>query len=316
MLNTAVDYLHVVAAVIRRADGQLLLAQRPAHKHQGGKWEFPGGKVEASETSYQALARELDEELGITTQTALPLIKVRYHYPERSVLLDVWEVTAFKGEPQGREQQPIAWFKPETLTALEFPPANYPIINAARLPPYYLITLEPDDIPTFLTQLETSLVSGIKLIQFRAKTLDAKLYTELALQVIAKAQDFQAQVLLNSPPEFLPQAAGLHLTSQQLITLKKRPLLPVGKWLAASCHNSIELAKAAQLNVDFAVLSPVFFTQTHPQAETVGWDQFAKWVDTVNFPVYALGGMQKNHAKIARENGGQGIAAIRALWPS
>ena len=57
MPNTAVNYLHVVAAVIRKASGDILLAQRPTLKHQGGKWEFPGGKFEVVETPLQALER-------------------------------------------------------------------------------------------------------------------------------------------------------------------------------------------------------------------------------------------------------------------
>lgn len=110
MPNTVPDagYLHVVAAVIRDEVGNILLAQRPANKHQGGKWEFPGGKLEVGEAPAQALNRELEEELGITVLQAKPLIKVRHVYPERAVLLDVWEVTAFSGDPHGREGQPVA----------------------------------------------------------------------------------------------------------------------------------------------------------------------------------------------------------------
>lgn len=316
MPNTVVDYLHVVVAVIRRADGQILLAQRPLHKHQGGKWEFPGGKVELGESPWQALERELYEELGITPLQAQPLIKVKYHYPERSVLLDVWDVTDFSGEAQGREQQPVAWFSASNLTHLEFPPANYPIINAVRLPSHYLITPEPHDTSIFLAQLEQSLVSGVKLIQFRAKTLSASIYSKLAEKVLAQAQAFNAQVLLNSPPDFCSQAAGLHLTSLQLQNLAQRPAELADKWLAASCHTAADLAKAAKLGVDFAVLSPVLPTASHANAPVLGWEQFARLVDAVNFPVYALGGMQRRHVDIARTHGAQGIAAIRGLWPS
>ena len=89
--------LHVAAGVIRGADGHVLIAKRPLDKHQGGLWEFPGGKVEEGETAEAALARELAEELGIAVIAARPLIQVRHDYPDKQVLLDVWE------RPQGRK---------------------------------------------------------------------------------------------------------------------------------------------------------------------------------------------------------------------
>ncbi len=338
MPNTAVDRsvseveLHVVAAVIRGAgghSGKILLAQRPLHKHQGGKWEFPGGKVESGETPLQGLCRELHEELGIAVQQAQPLIKVRYVYPEHAVLLDVWEVTAFTGEPHGREGQPVAWFEAEQLPALEFPPANYPIITAVRLPAHCLITPEPTNRDDFLPQLETALRAGIRLVQFRAKSLAADDYVVLAGEVIALAHGFGAKVILNSPPLMLEQADGLHLTSAQLWEEKSHscPPSPVkerglggevlqGQWLSASCHSVAELQRAAEIGVDFAFLSPVLPTLSHPGAASLGWDAFAAAVAQVNFPVYALGGMDSSHAATARLCGGQGIAAIRSLWAS
>ena len=101
--------VHVAAAVIRGTDGSILIARRADTQHQGGLWEFPGGKVEAGESVEAALARELKEELGITVEVARPLIKVQHDYPDKQVLLDVWEVSAFSGEPHGVEGQPLAW---------------------------------------------------------------------------------------------------------------------------------------------------------------------------------------------------------------
>ena len=100
---------HVVAAVIVNGSQEVLLAKRPLDRHQGGLWEFPGGKVERGEDVRAALMRELNEELGIIIQDARPLIKIRHAYPDKAVLLDVWRVTAFAGEPHGREGQPIEW---------------------------------------------------------------------------------------------------------------------------------------------------------------------------------------------------------------
>ncbi|WP_235263646.1 8-oxo-dGTP diphosphatase MutT [Nitrincola sp. A-D6] len=136
MPNTAPDKgspsrqtLHVAAAVIYSPLGRILIARRPLDKHQGGLWEFPGGKVELNETARQALDRELLEELGIQVTAAQPLIQIPYEYPERHVLLDVFSVTAFKGEARGCEGQPLAWVDVSDLVDYPFPAANQPILD-------------------------------------------------------------------------------------------------------------------------------------------------------------------------------------------
>ena len=129
MLESA--WLHVVAAVIYNSSGQILLAQRPLHKHQGGKWEFPGGKVEANESAPIALQRELFEELGIDAdpQSMQPFLELKHAYTDKKVWLDIWTVTQFNHEPQGREGQLIAWFDLPDISKLEFPAANIPILQ-------------------------------------------------------------------------------------------------------------------------------------------------------------------------------------------
>lgn len=318
MLNTAVksvDWLHVVAAVIRGADGRILLAQRPADKHQGGKWEFPGGKREAGESSMDALARELDEELGIHVQQAEPLIKVRYVYPERAVLLDVWEVSTFSGKPHGREGQPVAWFNAPELSALEFPAANTPIVSAAQLPAQCLVTPDPQDERGFLAGLERALQAGVRLVQLRAKSLSVDEYTALAQQAVSLAHRYEAKLLLNAASLLVPEADGLHLSSQALAQARTRDaLLTQGKLLSASCHSLEELQQATALGVDFALLGAVQATTSHPNGAVLGWPAFQTYAESVNFPVYALGGMQTTDVSTARLHGGQGIAAIRSLW--
>lgn len=123
--------VHVAVGVIADPAGAILIARRPDHAHQGGRWEFPGGKVEVDETVATALQRELREELGITVQAAEPWLQVRHAYPDKTVLLDVWRVTAWRGEPHGREGQPLRWASPAELTDFPFPAADEPII--ARL---------------------------------------------------------------------------------------------------------------------------------------------------------------------------------------
>lgn len=125
------SWVHVVAAVIYNDRNQILLAQRPLHKHQGGKWEFPGGKVEPSESATTALKRELFEELGIeaTTKAMQPLLEIKHAYTDKNIWLDVWTVHQFQNEAIGREGQTIAWFELEELKNLDFPAANEPILT-------------------------------------------------------------------------------------------------------------------------------------------------------------------------------------------
>ena len=99
--------VHVAVAVIQDALGRVLLSRRPEQVHQGGLWEFPGGKLEQGESLSHALRREILEELGLQVMDHQPLIAITHHYPDRSVLLDVHRVTEYLGEPHGLEDQPL-----------------------------------------------------------------------------------------------------------------------------------------------------------------------------------------------------------------
>lgn len=309
--------LHVAAAVIRGTDGRVLIARRPEHKHQGGLWEFPGGKVEAGEAVEVALARELHEELGIDVIVSRPLIQVRHDYPDLAVLLDVHEVGAFTGEPHGREGQPLAWVAPRELPDYEFPEANRPIVAAARLPAHYLIT--PDDLEPaeLLRGVRRALADGIRLLQLRAPNMYSPEYRDLATDIQGLCAG-KAQLMLKGPLEWLGDfpAAGWHLTAAQLrkYAANGRPF-PRERWLAASCHDAEELALAAQMGVDFVTLSPVQATQTHPEAAPLGWDSAAELIRGFNQPVYLLGGVGPGEQARAWQAGAQGVAGIRAFWP-
>ncbi|WP_444919709.1 8-oxo-dGTP diphosphatase MutT [Microbulbifer sp. CnH-101-G] len=122
--------IHVAVGVVRRSDGKILIARRPDHLHMGGRWEFPGGKVEAGESVQQALTRELHEEVAIEVQQLQPLLKIQHDYEEKTVLLDTWQVTAFTGEAQGLEGQETAWVAVQELKNYQFPDANQAIIEA------------------------------------------------------------------------------------------------------------------------------------------------------------------------------------------
>lgn len=124
--------LRVAVGVITNGAGEVLVARRHDHLHQGGLWEFPGGKIGAGESVESALARELHEELGILVERAEPLLTVDHEYPDRRVRLEVWHVRAFRGAPHGREGQPLRWLRASQLDPGCFPAANGSIIDAVR----------------------------------------------------------------------------------------------------------------------------------------------------------------------------------------
>lgn len=309
--------VHVAAAVIRGVDGRILIARRADTQHQGGLWEFPGGKVEDGEAVEVALARELKEELGIVVTAARPLIKVKHDYPDKQVLLDVWEVSSFNGEPHGAEGQPLAWVSSRDLPNYDFPEANQPIVAAASLPHEYLITPDGLETPALLRGMQKAIASGIKLVQLRAPNMYDPQYRDLAVDAVGLCAG-KAQLMLKGPLEWLGDfpAAGWHLTSTQLrkYASKGRPF-PRERWLAASCHNAEELALAEQMGVDFVTLSPVQATRTHPEAQPLGWEQASQLVDGFNKPVFLLGGVSANDRQRAWSIGAQGVAGIRAFWP-
>lgn len=139
--------------------------------------------MEDGEPVRAALARELEEELGIRVERARPLIQVRHDYADKHVLLDVWEVDGFSGEAHGAEGQPLAWVEPRELADYEFPAANAPIVQAARLPAHYLITpdgLEPGEL---ISGVRKAVEAGIRLIQLRAPNMFSPEYRDLAIDI-------------------------------------------------------------------------------------------------------------------------------------
>ena len=305
-----------VGVILDQAGGKVLVSRRPDDVHLGGLWEFPGGKLEPDETCRNALGRELYEELGIIVVDARPLIEIKHDYQEELVSLDVWLVTHWQGEPAGREGQQIAWVESDNLDGLEFPEANQPIIRAIKLPDVYGITPDlPDYGRDFFMRLEKNLVQGLRLLQFRSKQLKrAELHTTLK-DIFNLCSLYKCRLLVNGLQDdsVMNFADGIHLTSKELLECRTRPL-EKEYLVAGSCHNQSELSQANRLNLDFAVLSPVYWTGSHQAAVPLGWEQYSRLLDGINIPVYALGGMHYSDIGRAQSCGGQGVAMLSRLW--
>ena len=308
------EIIHAAVAVLRRADGQVLLAERPAGKPWAGWWEFPGGKIEAGETPHAALQRELEEELGIREVVAYPWVTRGFAYPERTVKLHFFVVRDWRETPHGREGQRLSWQAPAALTVGPLLPANAPILAALQLPEVYAITNMAElGEQAFFERLPQALAQGLRLIQVREKALSRDALKAFAARVLAAARPYGARVLVNADVELAREAGadGVHLSSAVLMQMKERPS---GLLCAASCHDRQELEQAAALALDFALLSPVLPTRSHPAAPALGWPQFARLAADYPLPVYALGGLRTTDLEIAWQHGAHGVAMQRGAW--
>ncbi|MBN4080671.1 Nudix family hydrolase [Beggiatoa alba] len=307
--------IHVAVGVIRNKEKKFLISKRHAHLHQGGLWEFPGGKVESNEAVYDALCRELNEELNIEVRQAKPLLQITHQYNDKHVLLDVWMVDAFDGVIESLQQQPFKWIAAAEFSNYSFPAANKAILNSLCLPPYYAITGKFQDKQDYLRNLQYCLSSGIKLIQLRHKSNDIHTLVELAEVSMSLCERENAKLMVNDDIDFMEKCDvdGLHLNSQRVFQYSSRPISH-NKLLAASVHNIKELQQAISIDVDFVVVSPVLETPSHPGSTLLNWNGLTELVSHSSIPIFALGGMKKELLSKVKQCGSYGIAAISEFW--
>ncbi|MEO8627041.1 MAG: Nudix family hydrolase [Betaproteobacteria bacterium] len=306
--------VEVVAAVISRPSGEILLARRPPGKVYEGYWEFPGGKVEGAEHPYRALRRELREELGLEVDVAWPWITREYHYAHANVRLNFFRVPEWHPEPTSREGQALSWQRIEKITVAPLLPANEPILRALALPPILAITdAHSRGTSQLLERLDASLRNGLKMVMVREKEMAIAQLRDLILAVRKMCRRYDCLVVVNADADLATRthSDGVHLTSTQLMHCSHRPALPL---VGASCHSPAELDRAAQLGCDYAVLGPILPTPSHQNMPHLGWQRFARLVRRYTVPVYGLGGMTRADLNHAHLHGAHGLAMIRGAW--
>lgn len=296
--------IEVVAAVIRDEQGNILIAQRAKDKHQGGKWEFPGGKVESGESRRSALSRELNEELGIEVGHSKRLISTYHEYEDKSIYLDVYEITQWDGNAHGREGQPVKWVKPKALGDYDFPAANKPIIEAAMLPKFIKILKPVVTSESFEKQALAALQARQAFVLHNFK--ETELTHQQLSWLLDVAQQHEVEVILESPPPLVRNDYNLHLNNEELL---KAQVKPEARRVSATCNTPGELFKAQHLGLDFIFIGPVLMNLKDNNQQVLGWPAFQSLVGRVNIPAYAVGGLNEKDLELAREYGAQGIAS-------
>ena len=308
------NIVRAAAAVIQRHDGFLLMAQRPPGRGWSGWWEFPGGKIEINESPFEALQRELQEEINISANDATLWFERSYIYPDKKVYIYFFKVTDWTGQITSCENQLLDWQNPSHVTVAPILPTNLFVLKSILLPSIYAITnIEEMGDTLFFERFKIKLEEGLKMIQVREKNLPYQDVKKIAQKILDMARPYQAKVLINENEKLALDigADGVHYPSHRLNKLKDRPAFSL---CGASCHSIEELMIAQDLNMSFAVFSPVQKTESHPLADPIGWEFFSECTNKLDIPIYALGGLKPSSLSTSWQYGGHGIAMKTAIW--
>lgn len=287
-----------IAILIHR--GKILVGWREEQQHQGGKHEFPGGKVEQGETPEEACRREIYEEVGIGLKDWHQFDYIHHEYDDIIVNLHLFH-SYVPDELLNLIHQPWAWYTRDQLLHLNFPKANKNIIKRLYWP--HLIK-----ISNTLKPVENS----DALLYWRIEEFEPQ-YIE---QLTALDEGQRSSLIINIDmwqqlsPELQKQIKTVHLKQSQLMNLHKGDLT-VGVRYIAACHDAVSLKQAQQIGCDAVFISPVKPTTTHPEAVALGWERFSDLAQNSQIPVFALGGVHPDDLATAQQHGAYGLAGIR-----
>ena len=309
--------LHVAVGVIIQHD-QVLICWRDASLHQGNRYEFPGGKLELGESPFDALKRELKEELNIDVQHMIRAQQLYFSYPEKTVCLHIFKVTEFTGQPIGQQQQAVLWVHKNQLANYRFPDANAPILRMLKLPEQYVITqpLAQSQSTAHWLDWHVKHVPFKSWLYVREKTMSTEAYKDIIRSLSCARADLHLVAdfsHIDKLSDQLDQLLGVHLSQQRLMQLDQPLKIPPHLLSFAACHDQAAIAHANLLNVDAILVSPLHPTLSHPQQLGLGWKKWQALSEQSHVPVFALGGVAPADLKQVQKVGGFGVAGIRAF---
>ncbi len=301
----------IAIGIIKNTSGQILLAKRPSGKHLSGCWEFPGGKVESTESFKLALRRELNEEIAIDVEGVKKILEYQYQYSDRVLHFQVFEVLTYSKSISARELQTLQWADASNIGNLNIPPANTAILNAVLNPDFYMIACNSTYKDNLRAKVEEQLQAGITIVQFRAPELNKSQYISKAIMLRNLCEAYNAKLISNCELSWVDEIEphGIHLTSARLNEVSNSNHGRV--YYSASCHNQQEVELANHLHINSILIGAVQYTRSHPNNSVLGWVNFQRLCNMANCPVYALGGLTKDDLMTAKVCGAQGIAGIR-----
>ena len=294
--------IHVSIAILFHQN-KVLVGWREANQHQGNKHELPGGKVEAGESPLNACRREVFEEVGLELEHYFNYDFVRHAYED--VVVNLHFFFAYVDDENAQKiKSSWSWYRRDELQDLNFPKANKNIIK--RLSMLRKIKISDDlsqlsqlsDDQYFYWRPEQNVNYGEQLAQINPNFLPRVIVNINIWNSLSELQQKMMKIV--------------QIKHDQLIQLKKGDL-KLSLTYIASCHDHESLVHAQAIGCEAAFLSPVHATETHPEANAMGWKAFSHLAQQSNLAIYALGGVKSTDLSLALQHFAYGVAGIRHM---
>jgi len=299
----------VAVGVIVRTDGAVLLADRPAGKPYAGYWEFPGGKIESGESVEQALERELAEELGVRVRSTEPWTVLEYDYPHAYVRLHFQRIFDWLGTPHPVEGQQLMFLRPGENPPTPLLPAAIPALRWMQLPSVTAYSHQGSTSAEQAQQwVDRALARGLRQILWYEPLLAGKVLLAALRACSARARAFGARLLIDSRMDpHLPELGdGCFLATDQLRTTAVRPGFP---WVGAGVRDQSDLAHAAALGCDFAVIEDEATHRSAAAGDALAtWELICTLCRDSPLPLYADLEANLENLRQARRHGAHGLA--------
>ena len=297
-------------ALIRNSSGYLFSERRkePFNHY----YEFPGGKIEGSETPEECLVRECHEELDIQVNKSTYHGEIIHLYKNLSVKLHIFEIIKYSGKIKAKEAQNLLYANPFISSHL-FLESTTRILNRLRLRELFYITpVHFDNIPQKLKNIDNA-NSFIRLRSFGYSISNYILAAERLAKFCLKKN-----IPLIIDKKFSNDLRdisidGIHFTSENLNKIDNYEDIKERKLIySASCHDLNDVMIANKYNFDFIILSPVISTKY--SKKILGWENFKIISDKSNMPVFALGGIKISDLELCKKFNGFGVSGISDFW--